>query len=171
MPLLKDETIVADTWTYVGDDEDVPDAESLIGGVIVSAARWFIEKDALRRRNAPVGVQLRNDQPIADIADYLDGLDLVVLVFPAFTDGRAYSAARMLRERYGFKGEVRATGNVLRDQYPLMRRCGFDAFEVKEGTDVAAWISSDRAITAPYQPAADGVQAVWAKRQALAKSA
>lgn len=171
MPLLKGEAIVADPWTYVGDDADVPDAQSLQGGVIVSAARWLIEKDTLRRRNAPVGVTLRNDRPINDIADHLDGLELVALVFPAFTDGRAYSAARLLRERYGFKGEIRATGNVLRDQYPLMRRCGFDAFEVVDGIDVAAWISSDRAVTAPYQPAADGVQAIWAKRQLLAKSA
>ena len=93
------------------------------------------------------------------------------LTFPAFTDGRAFSQARLLRQRFGYKGEIRATGNVLRDQYAFMQRCGFDAFEVAEDTDLAGWGRSAQAMSRHYQTAADGVRAVWAKRHGQQPSA
>ena len=166
MPLVKNDAIVEDRWTRLDDAAPLVD-----GPVVISLERWLEGREDLARRNGPLGIVLTGAETPEQIVDDLDRFALVCLDFPKFTDGRAYSAARLLRERYGFKGEIRATGNVLRDQYPLMRRCGFDAFEVVDGIDVAAWISSDRAVTAPYQPAADGVQAIWAKRQLLAKSA
>ena len=165
--LLKDGAVAEDAWVRA-DDEDALPAE---GGVIVSLERWQAERESLRGRNAPVGVALSNDQDPRQLADDLRDLDLIQLTFPAYTDGRAYSQARLLRQRMGFEGEIRAAGNVLIDQYPLMLRCGFDAFEVKDDTDAQAWEKATKRISAEYQPAADGVRAVWAKRHGIAESA
>ncbi len=167
MPLLKAGKLVDDTWTRVADDHEL--AES--GAVIVSLERWLNESVELRKRNEHIGVSLRNDQSPSQIIDDLEAVSLVQLDFPAYTDGRAYSAARLLRQRYGFKGEIRAAGNVLRDQYPLMLRCGFDSFIVNEGIDVAAWQASAEAIGTPYQTAADNdTRPVWAKRHSIAQA-
>ncbi|MHA1154101.1 MAG: DUF934 domain-containing protein, partial [Alphaproteobacteria bacterium] len=81
---------------------------------------------------------------------------VIALEFPSFGDGRAYSYARLLRERHGYRGELRAVGNVLRDQALFMRRCGFDAFEVAEGTAVAGWREALGEISVFYQPTEDG---------------
>lgn len=160
MPLLKSGTLIDDSWTLVGDDDPLPGS----GGVIVSAERWAHDRRALQGRNAPIGLDLPNDRSPLDFAHELTAFSLIRLTFPAFTDGRAYSSARLLRERLGFTGEIRASGQVLRDQYPLMLRCGFDAFEVAEGIDPAAWQASAKAISGAYQPAADDVRAIWALR-------
>jgi uncharacterized protein (DUF934 family) len=87
---------------------------------------------------------------------YLDRLAAVALVFPSFRDGRAYSQARLLRERYGFEGELRATGQVLRDQFVFMLRAGFDAFEVKKDSDAAAFAATSKRYSVFYQPTGDG---------------
>jgi len=167
MPLLKAGKLATDTWTRVEDDQELAEA----GAVIVSLERWLNESVELRKRNEPIGVSLRNDQSPSQIIDDLEAISLVQLDFPAYTDGRAYSAARLLRQRYGFKGEIRAAGNVLRDQYPLMLRCGFDTFAVSEGIDVAGWQASTEAIDTPYQTAADNdTRPVWAKRHGIAQA-
>ena len=100
------------------------------GPAIVPLERFIAERDALVGRNAPLGVALSPGEPLDDLIPHLDRVALVVLPFPKFVDGRSSSNARLLRERHGYTGEVRATGDVLIDQMPLMRRCGFDAFEV-----------------------------------------
>ena len=164
MPLLKNGCLIDDAWVVVGDDEDIPAA----GGAIVSLEVWQADRERLIGRNAPLGVALKNDQPVSALAEDLSQFALVSLAFPAYTDGRAYSQARRLRDRYGFAGEVRATGQVLRDQYPLMLRCGFDAFEVADGINLEKWQASVTAMHDVYQPAADGAQAIWAKRHAAA---
>ncbi len=102
----------------------------------------------IARREAPTGVLWPNNRKVAELAPYLDRLALVALVFPTFKDGRAYSQARLLRERYGFRGELRATGDVLRDQFLFLARAGFDAFEVKKEADAAAFVRSARRATA-----------------------
>ena len=125
MVLIKDGAVVDDAWRAVGDDDDLPD-----GKVIVTLDRWRGARDSLIRRNAAIGVRLRSDQAAAEIAADVDRFAVVALEFPVFTDGRAFTSARLLRERYGFTGEIRAIGNVLRDQILFMTRCGFDAFEM-----------------------------------------
>src|SRR5262249_43937027 len=116
MPLLKHGEIVADPWQAVGESDPLPaDAP-----VIVPYKRWQADREALLGRNAPLGVRLTNTQDVAALAPALDRFGAVVLEFPAFKDGRAYSQARLLRERYNFKGELRAAGNVLRDQLMFM---------------------------------------------------
>ena len=148
--LLKGDRLTADPWTRVADEDPIPEGEP----AIVSLDRWCRECPVLATRNAPVGVRLRSDQPPLPLADDLPRLALVAIEFPRFTDGRAYSYARLLRQRFGYRGEVRAVGNVLRDQLAFMRRCGFDAFELPDGVDARAWQRAFDEISVAYQPAA-----------------
>jgi uncharacterized protein (DUF934 family) len=152
MSLLKDGALVRDDWVAVGDDEALPEA----GSPIVSLARWQRERAVLRARNGTVGVRLPNAAGVETIAADLDRLALVALEFPKFSDGRAFSQARLLRERYGYTGELRATGQVLRDQLLFMARCGFDAFEIAKGDPVEGWEQALAAVTVFYQPTGDG---------------
>jgi uncharacterized protein (DUF934 family) len=161
MPLLKNGAVAADPWQRVIKDEALPaDAP-----VIVPFARWRAERDTLIGRNAPVGVRLSNTDPVSDLAPDLDRLDIIVLEFPKFTDGRAYSQARLLRERYRYQGELRAAGNVLRDQLLFMQRCGFNAFELNHGQPVQAWIAATNEFSVFYQPAADERVPVMQRRR------
>ena len=152
MPLIKNDEIVADPWIAVADEDEFPEGAP----AIVSLARWRDERDTLAGRNAPLGIRLRADQPPAEIAEDLDRFQVIALEFPSFGDGRAYSYARLLRERYGYRGELRAVGNVLRDQALFMRRCGFDAFEVAEGTGAEGWREALGEISVFYQPTEAG---------------
>ncbi len=152
MPLIKDNELVPDPWVTLGDDEALPEGTP----AIVSFERWQNEREALLQRNAPLGIRLRSDQPPKLVLDDLDRFAVVALEFPRFGDGRAYSYARLLRERYGFRGELRAVGNVLRDQALFMLRCGFDAFELAEDSALEGWRESLAEISVFYQPTADG---------------
>ena len=160
MPLLKDGKLIDDPWTHVADEVAIP----ATGAVIVGLKRWREERDALIKRKDPVGVRLQSDHTAGDVADDLEHLGVVALAFPVFKDGRAYSNARRLREHHGYSGEVRAIGNVLRDQYLFMLRCGFDALEVKEGETEKDWEKVTQAISVFYQPAADGQVTVMSLR-------
>ncbi len=153
MVLLKGDQPTADSWVRIADEDPVPDGAP----ALFACERWLRDREHVPARNAPLGVVLRSDQPPLLIADDLLRLALVALEFPKFTDGRPYSHARLLRQRLGYRGEVRAVGNVLRDQLLFMRRCGFDAFELPDGADVGAWRSAFGEISVFYQPAADGV--------------
>ncbi len=153
MRYIKDGEITADPFVRVEGDEPVPRDLP----VIVSAAQLLsAAADQLATRSAPLGVSWPNDRLIGELAPYLAQLSLVALEFPIFRDGRAYTQARLLRERYGFQGEVRATGDVLRDQLLLMARAGFNAFEAKKAADAEAFAQALGAFTVRYQPAADG---------------
>lgn len=151
MPLIRDGRGVDDPWVAVADGAPLPDGVP----VIVSLQRWQAERDLLVERNAPVGVRLKSSELADTIAADAGRLALIALEFPAFRDGRAYSTARLLRERHGFKGELRAVGQVLRDQFLFMQRCGFDAFEVDEA-QAAAWQQAIGEFSVFYQPTGDG---------------
>ena len=99
--------------------------------LLLDKRRWVAERDALLSRPAPLGLRLEGGESIEDIADDLGRFALITLNFAKFSDGRGLSTARLLREKFGFAGELRAVGNVLSDQIPFMRRVGFDAFEVQ----------------------------------------
>ena len=152
MPIIEDEKLVEDGWVSVADDAELPTNDP----AIVSLDKWLEDRESLGKRNAPLGIRLKAGQSPDLIADDLGRFDVIALEFPVFTDGRAYSYARMLRERYAYGGQVRAVGNVLRDQYFFMRRCGFDAFEVADGTRLEDWLESDQEINVLYQQAIDG---------------
>ncbi len=160
MPLIRDGALADDPWATVDDESELP----MEGPAIVSLERWQAHRDELLGRNAPLGIRLKSDQPPALIADDLDRFAVVALEFPVFRDGRAYSYARLLRERYGYRGEVRAVGEVLRDQFLFMVRCGFDALEVRDEKAVEQWRKAVSEISVVYQPAADSQTPVWALR-------
>jgi uncharacterized protein (DUF934 family) len=136
-------------WVCAVDGEPLPDAPALL-----PKKRWLAERDALAGRNAPLGLHLDAGERVDDIAAELAQFALIALSFPKFSDGRAFSTARLLREKYGFAGELRAVGNVLSDQIPFMRRVGFDAFEVSHAPTRRA-LSQSRIpeVTLHYQPA------------------
>lgn len=150
MVLIRDGVIETDGWVAVADGDPLPGD----GPVLVSLERLRAQRRELLKRGSPFGVGLQSGEAAADIAGDISHLDLIALEFPAFTDGRAYSTARLLRERYGYMGELRAVGHVLRDQFLFMRRCGFDTFEVRDN-DAGVWQEAVREINIFYQPAGD----------------
>lgn len=149
----------ADRFTAVTDDTDVPE-----GDVIISFARFQSEGDALLAQGRDVGVRLESDQSVDDLAYDLPRIAVVALAFPRYRDGRAYSAARLLRERYDYKGEVRAVGDVLREQAGFMVRCGFDAFEPGDGSTAQQWAKAAGRFRHVYQRAADGREPAFQER-------
>lgn len=131
--LWQEGRFVEDSWRSIGDDEPLP-----IGGrAILSLARWRDEQLALVALGIPLGVRLAVGESLDISTDDLGRVTVIVLPFPKFSDGRSYSASRRLREA-GFKGEIRATGDVLLDQLPLMLRSGFDAFEIVNAATIKA---------------------------------
>jgi uncharacterized protein (DUF934 family) len=151
MRLVKAGRIVEDRFVRWLDDALVPEGAA----VIVPHGRLAAEPDLLRR-SAPTGVIWPNDHKVSDLAPFVDRLALIALVFPVFKDGRAFSQARILREQYRFAGELRATGQVLRDQFVFMLRAGFDTFEVTKDADAAAFAETIRRYSIFYQPTGDG---------------
>ena len=111
---------------------------------------------ACSQRGTPLGIRLHSDQPPELIAADLPHFAVVALEFPKFRDGRAYSYARLLRERYGFKGELRAVGEVLLEQLFFMLRTGFDAFEIESADPLKDYRTALADFSVWYQPAADG---------------
>ena len=150
MPLWRKEGFVEDAWTCVADDEPLSDQ----GAVLISLKRWLAERDALERRNAPVGVAIEAGAEAQEHLPDLAERPLVALAFAKFGDGRAFSYGRLLRDRYRFKGELRATGDVLIDEIPLMFRCGFNAFAVTNEPTLRA-LEAGRlpGLSIHYQPA------------------
>jgi len=165
MPLIKNNQLVEDNW--VRWDGSSP----LAGDVIVSLDVWNEHKTQLGAYDGGVGIQLASDQAPELIEQDLSQLDLVALEFPAFKDGRAFSYARLLRERFGFTGEVRAVGDVLRDQAFFMLRCGFDAFEVSDTHALKGFLEALGEFTFVYQPSTDKRQSVVANRHATSVAA
>jgi uncharacterized protein (DUF934 family) len=152
MPLVKNGKISTDRFVHVADDEAVPE-----GGAVLISAKRFLEDPALfAARVGETGVIWPNNRDLDDLVPHLDQVVVVALVFPSFRDGRAYSQARLLRERHGYKGELRATGQVLRDQFVFMLRAGFDAFEVKKESDAEAFSATAKRYSVFYQPTGDG---------------
>jgi uncharacterized protein (DUF934 family) len=152
MRLVKDGRIVEDDYQRIADDAPLPAHRA----VLLSAERLIANADDLIGRAALTGVVWPNNRKVAELAPFLDSLAAVALVFPAFRDGRAYSQARLIREHYGFGGELRATGQVLRDQFMFMLRAGFDAFEVTKDADAAAFADVLHRYSVFYQPTGDG---------------
>ncbi len=152
MLLVERGRIVTDRYVRIGDEAPVPDRLP----VIVTGKRFLAEAATLTRRDGSLGVSWPNDRRVADLAPWLGHLALVALCFPKFRDGRAYSQARLLRERYSFGGELRATGEILRDQFLFLLRAGFDSLEVKKDADAAAFAQAVNRFSVFYQPSADG---------------
>jgi len=131
MPLWKSGAFIDDPWQIVPDDQPVPADVP----VVLTMKRWREERATLAARNAPIGLQIDPGHEWQDIVSDLPRFPVIVVTIPKYADGRAFSIARLLRERDGYKGEIRATGNYIIDQVPFMARVGIDA-----------WLTSDPAL-------------------------
>jgi uncharacterized protein (DUF934 family) len=149
-----------DPFTFAADDVPLPP-----GDVIISLTRFQTEGDRLLSEGRAVGVRLEAGEEVEALAYDLPRLALVALAFPKFRDGRHYSNARLLRERYGYKGEVRAVGDVLREQALFMLRCGVDAFEPADNSEPDQWLAATRRYRHVYQRAADSRVPAFAERE------
>ena len=166
--LIKNRALVEDTWTLLTLGEgDTADGVALpAGDVIVPLAVWQARKAALLASGQRIAVWLAPNEGPEAIADDLAGLPLVAVQFPKFTDGRGYSTARLLRERYGYQGEVRAIGDVLVDQLFFMARCGFDAFALRADKSVESALARLDTFPEAYQTAVDRPQPLFRRRAA-----
>src|ERR1700733_14482150 len=158
MPLVRGGKIADDALVHLADDAELPGD----GAILISAARFLEDPESLSRRAGRTGVIWPNSRDVDDLVPYLDRLAVVALVFPTFRDGRAYSQARLLRERHGFRGELRAPGQVL--------RAGFDAFEVKKESDAEAFTNTAKRYSVFYQPTGDGRLTALHRRMQLRHS-
>jgi uncharacterized protein (DUF934 family) len=149
-----------DPFTTVDDDQVIPP-----GDVIISFARFQSEGDWLLSGGRKVGVRLTPDDAVEALAYDLPRIAVVALVFPKFRDGRSYSAGRVLRERLGYRGEVRAVGDVLVEQAGFMVRCGFDAFEPADGASADDWNAATHRFRHVYQRATDDRAPAFIERE------
>jgi uncharacterized protein (DUF934 family) len=162
MPLLKGHQFITDVWAQVEDDQDLPDAQN----ITVSFARLQKDWDVLARFPGVLGVRVTNTLRSSELTPYIAHIALVVLAFPAFSDGRSYSLARQLRLD-GYAGELRATGNILPDQLQYMLQIGIDTFAVSDRFSLDTWSKASRQMSLAYQrglfrPA--GEREVWSER-------
>ncbi len=148
--MIKDGHIIDNEWLIVDtvEDDQLPE-----GKLLLSLALWEAHKDSVAERD--IGLYLKNDQNVSDIADELAQFPIIAIDFPAFADGRGFSIARLLRDRYNYHGEVRAKGAIIRDQLCYLRRCGFNAFDMSEDIDLEAALVSLDDFTESYQTGAD----------------
>nr|WP_298798227.1 DUF934 domain-containing protein [uncultured Acetobacter sp.] len=145
MPLLENGQIIQDTWQSAVEGEPLPS-----GNILVPLARL---SEALgRNSDARLGVVLTSADEVEALREALPRLDVVVLTFPVFRDGRPFTQARALREHLHFKGEIRAGGHILPDQYEFLLRCGVTAVALPDGADIAVWQRAHEAFTVAYQP-------------------
>jgi uncharacterized protein (DUF934 family) len=146
--IWQDGSFQRDLWAKAVDGEPLPEIP-----VVLSKKRWLVERDTLAGRNIPVGLKLEPSESLDDIAGDLSQFSVIALNFPKFSDGRSFSTATLLREKHSFAGELRAVGNVLSDQIPLMRRVGFDSFEVTHAPTRRALLEGRLAeVRLHYQP-------------------
>jgi len=152
MPLLDAGRPVADRFSVVADDAKLPD-----GPALVTLAR--LQAEPVAGRNAELGVVVPSTARPDDIAPLLDRVSLVAIEFPKFRDGRGFTIARTLRERYGYTGEIRAVGHLLPDQHSHALRCGFSTVAVADGADLTPWQAALSYIHIAYQPDVTGTDA------------
>ncbi len=169
MALWKDGVFLANEWRFVPDDMPLPVGVKCL----VSPERWVAERDALQARAEPLGLRLAPDSDWSGLVDDMPRFAVIAVTFPKFADGRSFSQARLLRERDGYTGEIRAVGQFFIDQVPFMKRVGIDAFEtddptLKKALAAGAWPEVPQYL----QPTLDGGTEVpagtrpWARRRA-----
>lgn len=150
MRVIKEREVIDDSWELLPPGAPVPAS----GDVIISLSDWNAAPAAHAERAGRTGVVLRSEE-LPEQIESLDRLPLIAIEFPKFADGRGYSSARLLRERFDYRGELRAVGDVLRDQLFYMARCGFDSFALKPGKDILSALSAFDDFSVTYQPASD----------------
>lgn len=166
--IIKDRKRAVDRWQLLecGADGASP-ALPATGEVIVPYAQWPVLRDALLRRESRIGIWMTGGDEPAAITSDLGRLDLIAVEFKSFTDGRGYSTGTLLRQRYGFRGELRAIGDIQRDQLFYLARCGFNAFVLREGEDVEAALQAFQDFGEAYQASVDRPVPLFRRRVSL----
>ena len=159
MQIIKNRSIVDDSWQLLEMDDTL-----VSGDIIVPLARWLAEREQLLAHNGQVGVQISGGDNLESLAKDLKNIPLIALTFERFADGRSYSYALLLRERHNYQGELRAIGDVLRDQLNYMKRCGIDSFVLREDQDIQDALRAFDEFSAHYQTAADQAQPIYRQR-------
>jgi len=159
MKAIKNGKSEESSWLHLA-DEPVPPH----GPVTVSLERWLRDKAELLTRDGSVGVRLTTADSVEGLANDLPALKLIVLEMATFTDGRAFSQARLLRERFSYEGEIRAWGDFLRDQMFFLNRVGVNAFEFPDGTPLDDRLKAFNEFSVTYQTAADSPQPLYRRR-------
>jgi uncharacterized protein (DUF934 family) len=162
MRIIKDKIVVNDDWQLIRElDCSKPIPE---GKVILPFIDWQASRNELLKRDSEYAVWIDGDIETEDLLGDLEHFSMIALDFPVFKDGRSYSHACLLRERYDYKGELRAIGDVLRDQLFFMQRCGINSFEVRKDKDIEDALKSLKDFTVRYQAAADGAVPIYKQR-------
>jgi uncharacterized protein (DUF934 family) len=162
MVLIKSRQVVTgDVWQYVADDQPVP----MDGDVVVGFARYDRDNFDYTQRTGRLGLRIDPEDDLLQVVTHLPKVDLIVIKFPKFGDGRGYTKARLLRERFHYEGELRAVGEVLTDQLFYMARCGFDAFELAEGKSVEAALRAFEDFSVKYQASTDEPRPLYRRAQ------
>jgi uncharacterized protein (DUF934 family) len=162
MPLLKNNAFITDSWVHLGTEDPLPEG----GNVSIPFSRLKNEWDSLAKFPGQLGALLSNTDHVEDVAHFLPRLALIILPFPMFVDGRAYSIARQIR-LLGYRGELRATGKVLPDQFQFMTQVGFSSFEVSERYPLEVWQQASKQMSLAYQRGLYrrvGEAEVWSER-------
>ncbi|MGA2709602.1 MAG: DUF934 domain-containing protein [Steroidobacteraceae bacterium] len=150
--LLRDGRVAVDEWRYLDDAADA--GESNRDALIIPFERWLRERESWSRCEGRLGVLLGPAQAVLDLVADLPRLSLIAVQFPSPGEGRGYSHARQLRERWNFTGELRAVGCVRRDQLFFLARCGFTAFELPEA-EIESASAALTTFSAEYQVSND----------------
>lgn len=166
--IIKNDQIVDDAWNILtlAEGETVESVELPDEPTLLPLTVWLARKDEILACQKQVGVWLDSSEDPQALAADLEQLALIGVNFPTFTDGRGYSIARLLRERYAYRNEIRAIGDVLHDQLFFMKRCGIDAYAVRADKDIEAALSGLRDFSETYQAAVDQPQPLFRRRNA-----
>ncbi len=146
MQLIKDKQVTQDSWTFIADDASLNADFN-----IISQSRWDKEKAKLISRKGALGLRLEPDAVVEDIVDDLNYFQLIELHIPVFTDGRVFTQARLLRSRFGFTGDIRVSGDFMRDQVFYLSRVGVSSFELNDQEDAQGIITSMEDFSVDYQ--------------------
>lgn len=158
--ILKNNQVIDDNWIMVDDSSDsLPQ-----GNILLSYEQWQTFADQLNNHKGKLGVWLDGHAEIEQLVEPLLELPLIAINFPKFADGRGFSSARLIKERYNYQGELRAIGGFIRDQLYLLKRCGFNAFQFSNETELADAAESLKDFSENYQVSADQESPLFRRR-------
>ncbi len=150
--LIKREAVIGNPWTVMKESTGPEILQAVPGkNFIVPLQFWKLYRQELNDYDGAIAVWLDSNERASEIAEQLDALPLIALNFPVFSDGRSYTNARELRQRYAYKGEIRAIGDVLRDQLYYMAQCGFDSFDLRYDQDAELCLAAFEDFETGYQ--------------------
>lgn len=164
MQIIKDQKLIDNDWIHLADDDPIPERDA----ITVSSQRWANEKHEALCRRSGLGIRLNPDDLVEDIVEDLELFQIIGVCIPIFTDGRCFSIARLLRERYQYDGEIRAIGDFLPDQVFFLSRVGFNAFEFDNPEHLNEGLNAFEDFSVKYQASSDVPEALY-KRVDLTK--